>query len=47
MYWVLCAMVSYALGGINSAIAVAWVLHRDDIRRHGSGNAGASNMFRT
>ena len=47
MYWVLGAMVSYALGGINSAIAVAWVLHRDDIRRHGSGNAGASNMFRT
>ena len=47
MYWVLAAMVSYALGGINSAIVVSWLLHRDDIRRHGSGNAGASNMFRT
>ncbi len=47
MYWVLAAVVSYALGSINSAIAVSWLLYRDDIRRHGSGNAGASNMFRT
>ena len=47
MNWVLAAMVSYALGGINSAIAVSWLLHRDDIRRHESRNAGASNMFRT
>jgi glycerol-3-phosphate acyltransferase PlsY len=47
VYWVLAAVVSYALGSINSAIAVSWLLYRDDIRRHGSGNAGASNMFRT
>lgn len=39
--------ISYFLGSINSAIIVSRLLYRDDIRTHGSGNAGLTNMFRT
>ena len=38
---------AYLLGSINSAIIVSKVLYRDDIRKHGSGNAGMTNMLRT
>ena len=38
---------SYLLGSINSAIIISKVLYRDDVRRHGSGNAGMTNMLRT
>ena len=39
--------VSYLLGSINSAIIISKVMYGDDIRRHGSGNAGLTNMLRT
>lgn len=38
---------SYLLGSVNSAIIISRLLYKDDIRRHGSGNAGATNMLRT
>lgn len=38
---------AYLLGSVNSAIIISRVLYRDDIRRHGSGNAGMTNMLRT
>lgn len=38
---------SYLLGSINSSIIISRVLYRDDIRKHGSGNAGMTNMLRT
>ncbi|MBQ1260517.1 MAG: glycerol-3-phosphate 1-O-acyltransferase PlsY [Clostridia bacterium] len=37
----------YLLGSINSAIIISKLLYRDDIRCHGSGNAGMTNMLRT
>ena len=37
----------YLLGSINSAIIVSKLLYGDDVRRHGSGNAGMTNMLRT
>ena len=40
-------LVGYLLGSVNSAIIISRVLFRDDIRRHGSGNAGLTNMLRT
>ena len=40
-------LVGYLLGSLNSAVIVSSLLYRDDIRRHGSGNAGLTNMFRT
>ena len=38
---------AYLLGSLNSAIIVSRVLYRDDIRKHGSGNAGLTNTLRT
>ena len=43
----LCAAGGYLLGSISSAVIVSRALYSDDIRRHGSGNAGMTNMFRT
>ena len=43
----LAIAVSYLLGSINSAIIVSRLMYRDDIRNHGSGNAGLTNMLRT
>lgn len=39
--------VGYLLGSINSAIIVSSTIYSDDIRKHGSGNAGLTNMLRT
>lgn len=41
------AVLSYLLGSINSAIIVSRLCAGDDIRKHGSGNAGMTNMLRT
>ena len=39
--------VGYLLGSINTSIIISKLLYGDDIRRHGSGNAGTTNMLRT
>ena len=39
--------VAYFLGSINSAIITSKILFHDDVRRHGSGNPGLTNMLRT
>ncbi len=41
------AVLSYFLGGFNGAVAVSRYILRDDIRGHGSGNAGLTNFLRT
>ena len=44
----LAAMIAgYLLGSINSAVIISKVFYGDDIRNHGSGNAGMTNMLRT
>lgn len=46
--FVLAAIAAgYLLGSINSAIIVSKLLYKEDIRTHGSGNAGLTNMLRT
>ena len=40
-------IVSYLIGSINSAIIAGKLKSGDDIRSHGSGNAGATNALRT
>lgn len=40
-------LVPYLLGSINSAIIYSRLRYRDDVRNHGSGNAGMTNMLRT
>lgn len=43
----LVVFVAYLLGSINSAIIISKILYKEDIRTHGSGNAGLTNMLRT
>ena len=38
---------AYLLGSINSAVLISTTLYKDDIRTHGSGNGGLTNMLRT
>lgn len=40
-------VISYLFGSINSAIIISKAIYHDDIRKHGSGNAGMTNMLRT
>jgi len=47
VFAVLCMIVPYLLGSINPAIIISKLLYRDDVRQHGSGNAGSTNMLRT
>ncbi len=44
---IVTAILSYFLGCLNGAVIISkYVLH-DDVRDHGSGNAGLTNFFRT
>lgn len=40
-------VVAYLLGSINTSIIISKLMIGDDIRNHGSGNAGATNTLRT
>ena len=40
-------IVAYLIGSINTAILVGRLISGDDIRNHGSGNAGMTNTLRT
>ena len=41
------AVVAYFLGCFNGAVVVSRYILRDDIRDHGSGNAGLTNFYRS
>lgn len=43
----LICVLGYLLGGINGAILLSKLVEKDDVRRHGSGNAGFTNFFRS
>ena len=43
----LVLLAAYFLGSINSAIISSKAVYKDDIRKHGSGNGGMTNMLRT
>ena len=43
----LCMIVPYLLGSINFGLIISKNKFHDDIRAHGSGNAGTTNMLRT
>ena len=45
--YVLCAIGSYLLGSISFASLFSKLIKHDDVREHGSGNAGTTNMIRT
>ncbi len=45
--YVLCALIAYSLGSLNFGIIISKLIYHDDVRTHGSGNAGTTNMLRT
>lgn len=47
LFWVIVIASGYLLGNLNGAILISRFLMHDDVRNHGSGNAGLTNYFRT
>ena len=47
LYYGGIALACYLLGCFNGAVIVSKYILRDDIRNHGSGNAGLTNFYRT
>lgn len=45
--YAIIAVVAYLLGNISTGIIISKLVAHTDIRSHGSGNAGATNMLRT
>ena len=46
LFWA-AAVIAYFCGCFNGAVIVSKYILRDDVRNHGSGNAGLTNFFRT
>ena len=44
--FVLSSVIAYFFGCINGAILVSKCFYKDDVRVHGSGNAGLTNFYR-
>lgn len=46
MYRIICLIIGYAVGCIQTAYILGRVIGKIDIREHGSGNAGTTNTIR-
>lgn len=46
LQYVLCLAAGYVFGNFQTAILISGGIYKDDVRGHGSGNAGTSNMLR-
>lgn len=47
MKYVLTAVFGYLIGSVSGSIIITRYVYHDDVRDHGSGNAGATNVART
>lgn len=47
LLFLLAGAIAYVCGCFNGAVIVSKYILRDDVRGHGSGNAGLTNFFRT
>src|SRR5690554_4974591 len=47
MVWGLAAVVSFLIGSIPSGLWIGRAVRGIDVRQHGSGNLGATNVYRT
>ena len=43
---VLSVLAGYLLGSLSMSVIVSELIYKSDVRKHGSGNAGATNMAR-
>ena len=41
------ALTAYLLGNLNGSVCISTLFAHDDVRNHGSGNAGLTNFFRS
>lgn len=46
LLYLACAALGYLLGNVQFAVIISRLKHKDDVRNHGSGNAGSTNMLR-
>ena len=46
LVFLLCVVIPYLIGSINTAVVVSRGIYRKDVRTEGSKNAGMTNMFR-
>lgn len=44
--YAVCLIAGYFIGNIQTSVLLSRAYFKDDVRRHGSGNAGATNMVR-
>lgn len=44
--YILIAVLSYLLGSLNFGVILSLKMAKDDVRSHGSGNAGSTNILR-
>lgn len=49
MVWavLVAALTAYLLGNLNGSVCISALFAHDDVRKHGSGNAGLTNFFRS
>lgn len=45
--WVISAIFAYIVGSLNFGCIISIYKFKDDVRKYGSGNAGATNILRT
>ena len=45
--FVAVVIIGYLLGSLNFGVIISKAIYKDDIRKHGSGGSGATNMLRT
>lgn len=45
-HWLALLLAAYLLGSLSFSLVVVWFLQRADVRKIGSGNAGATNVLR-
>ena len=43
----IAALTAYLLGNLNGSVSISALIANDDVRKHGSGNAGLTNFFRS
>ncbi|MEL7610327.1 MAG: glycerol-3-phosphate 1-O-acyltransferase PlsY [Bacillota bacterium] len=44
--YAICIAIGYLLGNFQTSVLISRMVYKDDIRHHGSGNAGTTNMLR-